>query len=125
MPRHPGSNLLRRATRLIAPTTGVQYLRNTGRTINPAGQYQVAYDAPVAVAGSHVQAMSLSAVTRNGLDTANDYVTWFVSKKVIGIERDFSGDRIIWDGDTWQCQTGQDWTTQDGWLSIVCVRVTS
>jgi hypothetical protein len=118
----PGSNLLKKAMRLIGSQT-VTYFRNTGRTTSATGRDVPEYAAPVEVSSGSVQPVDSARYAEMGLDVERVYVTWYVPADVFGVGRDASGDVIEWMGGRYQCQHGTDWYGQDGWKSIVCVRV--
>lgn len=118
----PGSNLLVQALNLIA-SQPVKYFRNTGRTANGAGLLEATFDAVKVVRMCSVQPMPKAMISFLGLDMDTDYVTWFVPQNVIDLERDFSGDEIEWNKARYKCHLKTDWLGQDGWVSVVCVKL--
>ena len=118
----PGSNLLSAALGLIA-SQPVQYLQNTGRATNSAG-VQIATFAPaITVSQGSVQPVPRSRFQVLGLSMEKSYVTWFVSRNVVGLERDYSGDRIQYAGRVYQLESETEWFHQDGWISVICVDI--
>lgn len=119
----PGMNLLEVALGAIAPQEPVQYLRANGRTTNAAGYLVPTFDAPVSVELSSVQAVSRNSYYFQGLDLSKKYVTWYVPREVLGLERDSSGDRMTYNGELFQVENTTDWAGQDGWVAALCVKL--
>lgn len=119
----PGMNLLEVALGAIAPQEPVEYLQAVDRTTNSAGYLVATYAAPVPVKLSSVQAVSRSTYYFQGLDLSKKYVTWYVPREVLGLERDSSGDRMTYNGELFQVENTTDWAGQDGWVAALCVRL--
>lgn len=118
----PGSNLLRTALRVIQPQT-FDYYAYTSRTANAAGFLVTNYADPISLQGS-VQPVARTMYLQAGLDFQKDYVTFFVSQNVIDVQRDVAGDKMIYGGRTYQCESlNGDWFRQDGWDAILCVKI--
>lgn len=117
----PGSNLLSMALRVIAPQT-IAYYPYVSRTKLANGVLNPVYGSGVNVDGSF-QPVPRSRYENMGLDFQKNYVTIFVSKNVIDIERDVTGDRFTYAGKLYQAESRTDWFSQDGWDAILCVEV--
>jgi len=117
----PGSNILNRALRLISPQA-FSYFANTGRIKQPNGQFVPAFAPPLALSGS-VQPVPRNLYEQYGLDFQKNYVTVFVSKNILDLDRNVSGDLIVFSTKTFQCESKTDWFMQDGWDSILCVQI--
>lgn len=115
----PGSNLLRKAARLIKLQT-VAYYQDAGRQTNNVGVDVTAYLAAVSVQGS-VQAVPLSAYQDLGLDWGKTYVTLYTQNPVVGVNRDVSGDVFVYNNKVYTCRSPTDWNAQDGWNSVLAV----
>lgn len=117
----PGSNLLKAAFKIIAKNT-VQYYRNTGRTASTVGTYVAAYASPVAMQGS-VQAVPRSRYAELELDLSKDYITFYTMNNILGLEREVAGDKLVWNGREYACESPDDWYAQDGWMGVLCIDV--
>lgn len=119
----PGSNLLNMAMGLIAPQT-VKYFQALPRgAANSIGVLPSTFAAGVDVATGSLQPVPKALFQQLGLDYKKTYVTWYVQRSVIGLERDSSGDEIEWNGNRYKCQDENDWFGQDGWLAMLCVMI--
>lgn len=116
-------NLLLDALGVIPSQQGVQYLRAISRTTNEAGYDVNDFAAPVPVPQSSVQAVPRSMYEFMGLDQQKDYVTWYVPRTVVDLQRDTPGDHMTWNGMRYQLQSETDWSGQDGWTGVLCVKV--
>lgn len=119
----PGANLLTLAHGLIGRQT-VQWLRFTGMTTNAAGVDVPAWAEPVDIYGSF-QAVSATMLQNLGLDWTKDYATFYNENQFSDPSRDKTGDRLIYGGDTYQIESKTPWYKQDGWESVLCVKVTN
>lgn len=119
----PGSNLLEDAFDAI-DTIEVQHLAYGSRVENAVGQWVTTYADPVVVEAS-VQAVPRSAYVELGLDFQKQFVQVFANISVNDVARDVTGDRFILDdGLLYQVASQIDWFTHDGWVGVLCVRVT-
>lgn len=108
----------------VLPSNGVvEYLRFNGAVTNEAGYDVPSFLAPVVVNKSQVQAIPRMSYGFLELDYQKTYVNWFVPMTVVGLDRDYSGDRMTYDGELFQCISPTDWSKQDGWCQMLCVRI--
>lgn len=119
----PGSDLLDFALSIIQTQT-VEYQKTNGRTTNSVGQYVTTYDTPENVEGS-MQPVPRYRYEAYGLDFSKNYYTFYVSKNFIGVDRDVSGDRIIFNNRIFQVQSTIHWFPVDGWQGVLCVLIDS
>lgn len=117
----PGSNLLKRASRLIQ-FTPVLYFPYASRTLNSVGQWTTTYGAFQKLMAS-VQAVPRDTYVTLGLDLQRNYVNIFVSTNVIDLARDVSGDQFQFDGRTFQIESQTSWYIRDGWAEALAVEV--
>jgi hypothetical protein len=117
----PGANLLNMALGVIAPQP-VLWSRFTGRTVNAAGFFVAAYADAVALRGS-LQPVPTRLYQSLGLDFGKKYATLYTPAGVVTVDRDGAGDKLIYQGETYLCESSTDWAGQDGWSAIVAVRV--
>jgi hypothetical protein len=122
----PGSNLLRRASRLIKFQT-LQYYQFNTRAQNAAFQEVSYFNAPFPLKAS-VQAVSRNTYAQLGLDLQRQYLNVFASLDMIDLDRDASGDQFIWaerPGQNWLCQLESEtsWYSRDGWAECLAVRI--
>lgn len=117
----PGSNLYRQATQVIARQT-YEYYKFIGSTTDSRGRATSNYDPAVLLADS-IQAVKRNLYEDMGLDFERDYVKIYTDSDLFGIERDYSGDQIAYRGQRFQLLSDTDWRFQDGWRSILAVRL--
>jgi len=119
----PGSDLLGVAMGLINPQS-VEYYRNTGRTAGSVtGREKPTFADMVEVDTGSVQSVPRSRYAYYGLDVQKNYINWYVEQTVIDVQRDFSGDRLVWNGRIFQLTSALDWYGQDGWVGVICVDI--
>ena len=117
----PGSNILNKATRLIARQT-LNYYKFNGRAANQAFQDVATFEAPVVIRGSF-QPVARDKFMQNGLDFDRSYFNLFVPANVIGLGRDRSGDQLTFNGRRYQCETITPWFAIDGWNEVLCIDI--
>lgn len=118
----PGSNILLQALGAIARTP-VQYFPDLGRVTSATGRDVTTLGAPVTVNDSQVQPVPRNRYENMGLDYQKNYVTWYVSQQVIDVDRDVSGDQIVYAGKRYQCESNTAWFVQDGWNAVLCCQM--
>jgi hypothetical protein len=118
----PG-NLLNMALTLL-PKQSFQYYANSGRTLQPNGQYLATYAAPCPLSGS-VQPVPKTLYEVYGLDFTKNYFTFFVSQSIMDITRNLSGDAFLYNGNCFQCVQKTDWFSYNGWDAILAIQVPS
>lgn len=117
----PGSNLLRRAMKLIAPQR-ITYLAWASRTKTSTGTLVSNYAAPRTILGS-TQPVPRSLMEILGLDMQRTYFNVFVPQAVIDIGRDVGSDQFKFAGKTFQGVSSTPWAAVDGWTQILVVMV--
>lgn len=115
----PSSNLYKQAIRLIGRTK-INYYKFTGRTINEIGYDVSTYVGPQELLAS-VQAVPRNVYQIYGLDFQKKYWMVYIDENLLDIERDVSGDQIIFQNRQIQCMSATDWFGIDGWKSLLCV----
>src|SRR5690349_13786632 len=88
------------------------YYKFQSRTPNDIGQDVASYAAPVILSGS-VQPVPRNLYEQYGLDLQRYYVNFYVSKSMLDVARDVSGDQIDFDGTRFECLSKTDWFAQD------------
>lgn len=119
----PGANLLQMAMGLIGPQK-VGWRQFTGKTQNAAGFDVPTWSAAVDVLGSF-QPVSTNMLQQLGLDWTKNYATFFASVSFGAVDRDKTGDRLVYAGKTYQIESKTPWDAQDGWNYVLCVEVTN
>ena len=119
----PGQNLLNMALTVIQRQT-ITYYQYVSRSLNAVGQDVTVYAAPVSIVGSW-QPVPRQLYMSYGLDLQKDYFTFYTSNNLLDIERDVSGDQLVFNGARYQCQSNNDWFALDGWKGILCVKIES
>ena len=117
----PGSNLLNMALRVIAPASFIYYAC-ASRALQPNGQWLANYLAPVQLQGS-AQPVPRNLYAQNGLQFDKLYYHFFVPQSIVDVARDVSGDLMVFNGQTYQCQSITPWFAVDGWVEILAVAI--
>ena len=117
----PGNNLLKKALKVIDQDTFI-YRQFKDRTTNSIGIDVPEYEDDVELKGS-LQAVPRRLYQQHGLDWKKNYITIYSSDTIEGVNRDTSGDRVVFDGKLFQVLDENDWTPIDGWNGVVCVQV--
>ena len=117
----PGSNLLNSALTVIT-SQGFGYIKFTGRATNAIGIDVPVYDPAVQVKGS-IQAVPRSLFQHMGLDWKRNYIMIYCDPVILGVDRDSAGDRIEFDGKTYQVLSENDWQPMDSWQGLLCVEI--
>jgi hypothetical protein len=107
------------ASRLIR-FVPVLYIKDAGRTLNEAKMWVTSYQKPFKIP------MSVQRVPRNkyiqfNLELQREYVMLYASMDMLDIDRDVSGDRLIWNGKVHQLESQNTWFIQDGWAKSLAV----
>lgn len=119
----PGSNLLKKAFKVISKDTFI-YRQFDSRDTNSIGIDVPAYKPDVTLKGS-IQAVPRRLYQQHGLDWKKHYITIYSSDTIEGVNRDTSGDRVIFDGKLFQVLDETDWTPIDGWDGVMCIEVSN
>ena len=117
----PGSNLLKTAFRVIAKQC-FNYYRFQSKTPNSIGLDVVTYAPPACMTGS-VQPAPRALLEQMGLDLQKTYYNFYMPFPVQDIERDVTGDQIVFNGQTFQCLSSTPWGAIDGWNAVLAVRI--
>lgn len=117
----PGSNLLNLALTVIG-RQWFDYYRFKSRAPNRVGLDVTIYELPVNLSGS-VQPVLRELYEKFELDLQRDYMTFYVSKDVMDVARDVSGDQMFFNGKIYQCMSITNWFPMDGWVPVLCVAV--
>jgi hypothetical protein len=117
----PGSNLLNMAMGLIG-AQAVGWRKYLGKVTNAAGFDVITWAEAVTVYGSF-QPVSDAMVQQLGLDMTKNYATFFASENFGEVDRDKTGDRLVYAGKTYQIESKTPWHSQDGWDYVLCVEV--
>lgn len=119
----PGSNILSMALSVIARQS-FTYKAYISRQTLAQGYDVTTYADPVDLTGS-VQPVPRELFDQMGLDLQGDYIKVFLEKRVLVVERDVSGDEVIYNGDTYQVLSSTPWYAADGWMELLCAKVKS
>lgn len=106
----------------VVPMQTITYYPYASRTINDVGLEVTAYGTTQQLKAS-VQAVSRNTYEQFGLDLQRKYVTVFIQKNLIDIDRGVSGDKITYNGETYQIESETDWMNVDGWTYLMAVRI--
>lgn len=117
----PGSNILAIALTAIAPST-LSYYKNTGLVTGVSGLEVPTYAAPVQVKGSF-QPVPRNLYEIYGLDFSKEYFNLYISKLIIGVDRDSAGDQLGFSEARYKCKSVTPWSSIDGWNAVLCVKV--
>lgn len=115
----PGCNLLNMALTIIAQQT-LAYYQFVSRAPNAVGQDVTVYATPINLVGSW-QPVPRALYEIYGLDLQKDYFTFYSSNNILDIQRDISGDQVVFMGKRYQVESSNDWYQLDGWKGMLCV----
>ena len=119
----PGTGLLNIALTMIAPQS-FSYYAFASKTTNSIGLDVNVYAPPVTIKGS-IQPVSRRLYEQYGLNLQKNYIWAYISRSITDIDRDRSSDKIVFNGQTYQCLSDTRWFAQDGWMAVMCVQVPS
>ena len=117
----PGSNILNAALSVIG-SQYFDYYKFLARQTNTIGVDVTVYENPILLSGS-IQPVPQNTYAAMGLDFQKNYINIYVSKDTLDINRDISGDKIIFNNEQYKCVSNTDWFAMDGWTSILAVKV--
>jgi len=117
----PGSNLLEEAFENIE-TQLIQYKKFNGRALNAVGQWVNSYLPDQDVEAS-VQAVNRNTYQQLGLDFQKNYIQIYICLNGVAITRDSAGDRFLYNGKEYQCDSELSWFEMDGWVGLLAVRL--
>jgi len=116
------SNLLAKASTLI-PLKKYQYLKFNSNIVNDVGIVSPAYDVAITIK-ANIQPVSRDVYEQFGLDMQKTYYTIFTSEVLQDLQRDKTGDKIIFNGKTLQIESNKgDWDSQYGFNSYLGVQI--
>jgi len=115
----PGSNLLKKAFKVIAQTP-VTWEVLSGTIINDIGMEVKSYLPPAIIKGS-VQPVSKDKYEQFGLDFKKVYFNFYTTNEILGVGRDFSGDRVTYNNIQFQVTDETEWFNLDGWNHALLV----
>lgn len=114
-------NLMAAASTVI-PLQTMSYTPYASRTINDVGLEVVTYGTAQILKAS-IQAVPRSSYEYLGLDLQKKYVTVYIEKNMIDIDRGVAGDKFTYNGETYQIESETDWMNVNGWTSLLAVRI--
>lgn len=119
----PGSNLLRRALRVVKPSD-VEYKAFTGRAPNAAGIQVSTYATAIKIKGS-VQPVPRTMYQALGLDFSREYFNLYSTQLLEGVTRDRAGDQFTFAGELFEVLSATNWKAIDGWNGVLAIKVTT
>jgi len=115
-------NILAQASRLI-PLKPYQYRAFNSNTINDVGIIENTYSHDDTI-HANIQPVPRSVYEQFGLDLQRNYYTIFVSENLFDLQREVSGDQVIFDNRTLQLESNTaDWINQYGYNSYLAVQI--
>jgi len=117
----PGGNLLKKAFKIIDKDTFI-YRQFKKRETNSIGIDVPEFEDDVPLKGS-IQTVPRRLYQQHGLDWKKNYITIYSSDVIEGVNRDTSGDRVLFNGKLFQALEENNWTPIDGWNGVICVEV--
>ena len=115
----PGSNLLKKAFKLIAKQE-VIYYKFVSNTKNSIGMLDPSYDPPVVLKGSF-QAMSSEQYDEFGINFQRVGVVFYTSNEIFPVNRNVSNDLLEFDSKKYEVINKTNWFNIDGWVGIAAV----
>lgn len=119
--RVPGSNILNKALTVISKQT-FNYYQFRAREPNAIG-LDVAQYYPVQILQGSAQPAPRELIEQMGLDLQRTYFNFYVSRAILDVDRDVSGDQMFFNGQTFQCLSITPWGSIDGWNAVLAVRI--
>lgn len=117
----PGANLLAIAMGVIG-VQQVGWCKYLGTVTLPSGVKSPTWADPVTIAGS-LQPVDSTLIQQLGLDWTKRYCTFYAPAEFREVDRDQTGDKLIYAGRTYQVQDKASWFAQDGWERVLCIEV--
>jgi len=99
----------------------VSYYKFAGQTENDIGEDVPSYEEAINLVGSF-QPISQDLYAQNGFDLKKKYFVFYTSNNVFGVDRDTSGDKIIYNNDTFQALHKDNWFAYDGFVGVTIVK---
>ncbi|WVW37745.1 putative head protein [Aeromonas phage Gekk3-15] len=118
----PGSDLLSDALELIDPKE-IQFRRFLSRSLNSIGIYESQFEPDVTVEAC-VQAVPRTLYKQFNLDWQKNYLSVYISRSVLDLQRDSAGDRFVIDNRLYQAVSEVPWFEIDGWVNIAVCEIT-
>lgn len=112
-------NILNLALSLQKKQT-ISYEKFIGQTENDLGEDIPSYDEPINLVGSF-QPLNQNLYKQNGFDLNKKYFIFYTSNNLDGIDRDSSGDKVSYNGYTYQATHKDNWFAYDGFVGITLV----
>ena len=119
-----GTNILNTALSAIGRKTFVYYAYKQQAT-NSYGIIVPEYEDPVEIQGN-AQPIKRSLYTpegMQGLDLQKNYMNFFIPQRILDLRRDVTGDRIVFEGKTFQALSLTDWADVDGWVKVLAIQI--
>lgn len=117
----PGSNLFLMAASVIS-LQDITYYRFKERTQNAAFQFISVYDDPITIQASF-QPIQRNLYQEYGLDLQKNYAMIYCANDILDVQRDISGDKMVYAGKTYQCQSNLYIYDLDGWVGVMVVQI--
>lgn len=117
----PGSNILKLAQR-VQRKQSFALRKWSGRSTNAAGLIVNTYERDRTFRES-IQAVPRGNYQSMGLDFNKVYISIYSTVSIDELRRATSNDRVIFQGETYEVSSETDWSGIDGWVSVMCVRV--
>jgi hypothetical protein len=105
----------------IQKQQSVEYFRFLSQAENDIGEDVPTYEASITLVGSF-QPVSSDLYQQNGFDLNKKYFVFYTSNKLNEVDRESSGDKLIYDSDEYQVLDADHWFSYDGFEGVVCVR---
>jgi hypothetical protein len=115
-------NLLNMAMTLIG-SQQFTWNKFLSTSLNSIGQDVSIYSPPICVYGQ-VQAVPRELFDKFGLLFQKKYLIFYISKDIMEIDRNISGDQIVFNGKTYKCLYETDWFQINGWSGVIAVQIT-
>jgi hypothetical protein len=99
----------------------VSYYKFLSQSVNDIGRDIPVYDTPIDLDGSF-QPISQDVYQQNGFDLNKKYFVFYTSNDLNVIDRNTSGDKLIYASNEYQVLDKNDWFSYDGFEGVTCVR---
>lgn len=113
------NNLLNAALSII-PRVEFQLKKYESKSENDIGNVVATFSDSVTIYGC-VQAVENSAYQSLGLEFGKNYIEVWAETEMLGLDKQDFGDRIIYNGSTYNVVKSTDWMNYNSWTSVVAV----
>ena len=99
----------------------ISYYEFLSQVENDIGKDIPTYATPINLIGSF-QPVEQKLYQQNGFDLNKKYFVFYTSNDFNVVDRDSSGDKIVYNNNTFQVLKKDNWFDYDGFVGVTCVK---